>query len=147
MNLLKIKSNIIQALFDIIIFFSSFTISFYFRGQLEIRGLEGLPLQYTTFFIQYTLIIIAVKLLSFILFGIYRKIWKYASFRDFLTIVKSLALSSAFMVFIFYIIEAPYFPKSILIIDFLLTLILIVGSRFSVRMFNEMKFGSIYTRR
>ncbi|GAI66846.1 unnamed protein product [marine sediment metagenome] len=31
--------------------------------------------------------------------------------------------------------------------DFLLTLILIVGSRFSVRMFNEMKFGSIYTRR
>lgn len=147
MNLLKIKSNIIQVLFDIIIFFSSFTISFYLRGQLGIRGLEGLPLQYTTYFIWYTLIIIAVKLLSFILFGIYRKIWKYASFRDFLTIVKSLALSSAFMVFIFYIIEAPYFPKSILIIDFLLTLILIVGSRFSVRMFNEMKFGSIYTRR
>jgi len=109
--------------------------------------LESLPLQYITYFKWYTLIIIVVKLLSFILFGIYRKIWKYASFRDFLTIVKSLALSSAVMVVVFYIISAPYFPRSILIIDFLLTLILIVGSRFSVRMFNEMKFGSIYTRR
>ncbi len=147
MNSLKVKNNIIQVLFDIIIFFSSFTISFYLRGQLEIRGLEGLPPQYTAYFIEYILIIIAVKLLSFILFGLYRKMWKYASLRDFITIVESLVLSSAVMVFIFYIIEAPYFPKSILIIDFLLTLILIVASRFSVRMFNEMIFGSMYSRK
>lgn len=147
MNLLKIKINTIQAIFDIAIFFSSFTISFYLRGQLEIGGLESLAPKYTEYFIRYTLIIVGVKLLSFILFGIYKKIWKYASFRDFLTIVESLAISTVIMVFVFYIIEVEYFPKSILIIDFLLTLILIVGSRFSVRMFNEMKFGSIYTRR
>jgi FlaA1/EpsC-like NDP-sugar epimerase len=51
------------------------------------------------------------------------------------------------MVIIFYIIEAPYFPKSILIIDFLLSIILIVGSRFSVRMFNEIEFGRINIRK
>jgi len=147
MNLLKIKSNIIQALFDIAIFFSSFTISFYLRGQLEIGGLENLAPKYTEYFIRYTLIIVGVKLLSFILFGIYKKIWKYASLREFLTIVESLAISTVVMIFIFYIVKVEYFPRSILIIDFLLTLILIVGSRFSVRMFNEMKFGSIYTRR
>ena len=143
MDLIKVRNNIIQVLFDIVIFFSSFTISFFLRGQL----LEGLPTEYAAYFIEYILIIIAIKLLSFILFGIYRKIWKYASLRDFLTIVESLALSSAIMVIIFYVLEAPYFPKSILIIDFLLTLILIVGSRFSVRMFNEMMFGRINIRK
>ena len=143
MDLIKVRNNIIQVLFDIVIFFSSFTISFFLRGQL----LEGLPTEYAAYFIEYILIIIAIKLLSFILFGIYRKIWKYASLRDFLTIVESLALSSAIMVIIFYVLEAPYFPKSILIIDFLLTLILIVGSRFSVRIFNEMMFGRINIRK
>ena len=143
MDIVKIKNNTIQILFDIIIFFSSFTISFFLRGQLQ----QGLLPEYTDYFIEYILIIIAVKLLSFILFGIYRKIWKYASLRDFLTIVLSLASSSAVMVVIFYIIEAPYFPRSILVIDFLLSVILIVGSRFSVRMFNEIEFGKINIRK
>ncbi len=147
MNLLKIRNYIIQAIFDVVIFFSSFTISFYLRGQLEIGGLESLAPKYTEYFIRYTFIIVGVKLASFILFGIYKKIWKYASSRDFLTIVESLAISTVVMVFVFYIIEVEYFPKSILIIDFLLTLILIVGSRFSVRIFNEMKFGSMYARK
>jgi len=143
MDIVKIKNNTIQILFDIIIFFSSFTISFFLRGQLQ----QGLLPEYTDYFIEYILIIIAVKLLSFILFGIYRKIWKYASLRDFLTIVLSLASSSAVMVVIFYTIEAPYFPRSILVIDFLLSVILIVGSRFSVRMFNEIEFGKINIRK
>jgi len=143
MDIIKIKNNTIQILFDIIIFFSSFTISFFLRGQLQ----QGLLPEYTDYFIEYILIIIAVKLLSFILFGIYRKIWKYASLRDFLTIVLSLASSSAVMVIIFYIIGAPYFPRSILVIDFLLSVILIVGSRFSVRMFNEIEFGKISIRK
>jgi FlaA1/EpsC-like NDP-sugar epimerase len=77
----------------------------------------------------------------------YRKIWKYASFREFITIIECLALSAAIMIFVFYIFETPYFPKSILIIDFLLTLIMVATSRYSARLFNELKFGSIYTRK
>ncbi len=143
MDIKKVKNNTIQILFDIVIFFSSFTISFFLRGQLQ----QGLLPQYIDYFIEYILIIIAVKLLSFILFGIYRKIWKYASLRDFITIVLSLASSSAVMVVIFYIIGAPYFPRSILVIDFLLSIILVVGSRFSVRLFNEIEFGRINIRK
>ena len=143
MDIKKVKNNAIQILFDIVIFFSSFTISFFLRGQLQ----QGLLPQYIDYFIEYVLIIIAVKLLSFILFGIYRKIWKYASLRDFLTIVLSLVSSSAVMVLIFYIVGAPYFPRSILVIDFLVTITLVVGSRFSVRMFNEMRFGRISIRK
>ncbi len=147
MDVSKIKNTIIQVLLDILIFFSAFVLSFYLRGQISLAGLASLPPQYSNYIIEYTVIIIAVKLVMFAVFRMYRKIWKYASFREFITIVEALALSAAIMVFIFYIIEAPYFPKSILIIDFLLTLIMIVGSRYSARLFNELKFGSIYTRK
>jgi len=147
MNFSKIKNIIIQVLFDILIFFSAFTLSFYLRGQITLAGLATLPQQYSSYVVEYTIIIIGVKLIIFAIFRMYRKIWKYASFREFITIVECLALSAAIMIFVFYILEAPYFPKSILIIDFLLTLILVATSRYSARLFNELKFGSIYTRK
>lgn len=147
MNITKVRNNIVQIFFDILIFFSSFIISFFLRGQVALMGLQALPPQYTAYLVEYTSIIIVVKLLVFWLFGMYRKIWKYASLREFVTIVEAIALSSAIMVFVFYIFETPYFPRSILVIDFLMTLILIVGSRFSPRLFNEIKFGSIYARK
>ncbi|MBC7333611.1 MAG: polysaccharide biosynthesis protein [Actinobacteria bacterium] len=147
MNVTKVKNIVIQILFDILIFFSSFIISFFLRGQVGLMGLAALPPQYTAYLVEYTSIIIIVKLLVFWLLGMYRKIWKYASLREFMTIVEATALSSAIMVFVFYIFETPYFPRSILVIDFLMTLILIVGSRFSPRLFNEIKFGSIYSRK
>ncbi|MGM0365876.1 MAG: polysaccharide biosynthesis protein [Actinomycetota bacterium] len=147
MNFSKIKNIIVQVFFDILIFFSAFTLSFYLRGQITLAGLATLPAEYSSYVLEYTIIIIGVKLIIFAIFGMYRKIWKYASFREFITIIECLALSAAIMIFVFYILEAPYFPKSILIIDFLLTLIMVATSRYSARLFNELKFGSIYTRK
>ncbi|MDZ7836954.1 MAG: nucleoside-diphosphate sugar epimerase/dehydratase [Actinomycetota bacterium] len=147
MNFSKIKNIVIQVVFDILIFFSAFTLSFYLRGQINLGGLASLPPQYSAYVWEYTLIIIGVKLLIFAIFGMYRKIWKYASFREFITIMQCLVLSAAIMIFFFYIFETPYFPKSILIIDFLLTMIMVATSRYSARLFNELKFGSIYTRK
>ncbi len=147
MDISKIKNIFLQIFFDILVFFSAFVLSFYLRGQISLAGLSGLPAEYSNYVIEYTVIIIVVKLVIFTVFGMYKKIWKYASLREFIVIVEALALSAAIMVFVFYIFEAPYFPKSILIIDFLLTLIMIVGSRFSARLFNELKFGNIYTRK
>ncbi|MCG9479529.1 MAG: polysaccharide biosynthesis protein [Actinomycetia bacterium] len=147
MNFSKIKNIVIQVVFDILIFFSAFTLSFYLRGQINLGGLASLPPQYSAYVWEYTLIIIGVKLLIFAVFGMYRKIWKYASFREFITIMQCLVLSAAIMIFVFYIFETPYFPKSILIIDFLLTMIMVATSRYSARLFNELKFGSIYTRK
>ncbi|MBN2072920.1 MAG: polysaccharide biosynthesis protein [Actinobacteria bacterium] len=150
MDFSKVKNTLVQIFFDVLIFFSSFTISFYLRGQLDIAGLESLPQEYSAYFLRYVGIILAVKLIIFFIFRIYRKIWKYASLRDFVDIVAALALSTIVMVFIFYILQTrvlPYFPRSILIIDFLLTLILVIASRFSARIFSELIFGSIYSRK
>ncbi|MDD5658789.1 MAG: nucleoside-diphosphate sugar epimerase/dehydratase [Actinomycetota bacterium] len=151
---------LLQILFDILIIFSSFIISFFLRGQIDFRGREVLISQYSTALVSYIIIITIAKLLMFWLFGMYRRIWKYASVKDMLAIVEATAASSFLMVVIFYILGAPvgflglkinfslpYFPRSIFIIDFILTLILIALSRFSERFFNELKFGNVKTRK
>jgi FlaA1/EpsC-like NDP-sugar epimerase len=88
----------------------------------------------------------------FVIFGIYRRVWKYASIKDMVAIVESVTLSIIVMGVIFYVLSQPvswfgrvfvlpYFPRSILIIDYLITLLLMIISRFSERFFNELRFG------
>ena len=108
----------------------------------------------------YILIVAVAKLAMFWVFGLYRRVWKYASLKDMVAILEALLLASAIMVGIFYLLSYPinifgftidfffpYFPRSIFIIDFLLTLILIIISRYSVRFFSELKFGNPKTRK
>lgn len=151
---------LIQIIFDILIIFSSFIISFFLRGQLDLRSRDVLFSQYSAALIWYILIIIIAKLLMFWLFGLYRRIWKYASVKDMIAIIEAVVSSSILMVVVFYILgypislfgqqlnfSLPYFPRSIFIIDFILTIVLISLSRFSGRFFNELKYGSPKSRK
>ncbi|MDD3520986.1 MAG: nucleoside-diphosphate sugar epimerase/dehydratase [Actinomycetota bacterium] len=151
---------LIQIIFDILIIFSSFIISFFLRGQIDLRSRDILFSQYSAALIWYILIIVIAKLLMFWLFGLYRRIWKYASIKDMVAIIEAVVSSSVLMVVVFYILgypislfgqqlnfSLPYFPRSIFIIDFILTIILISLSRFSGRFFNELKYGSPKSRK
>lgn len=153
--------TILQIIFDILIIFSSFVISFFLRGQIGIIGSQGLFSQYASYMKWYILIVVIAKLGMFWAFGLYRRVWKYASLKDMMAILQSLFLASVIMVGVFYLLNYPinifgyftidfffpYFPRSIFIIDFLLTLILLIVSRYSVRFFNELRFGNPNTRK
>ncbi len=151
---------IIQVFFDTLIIFSSFVISFFLRGQVGLIGSQGLYSQYSNFIIWYILIVLVAKLGMFWVFGLYRRIWKYASLKDMIAILEAILIASGIMIGIFYLLSYPinifglsinfsfpYFPRSIFFIDFLLTLILLLISRFSTRFFNELKFGNPKTRK
>jgi FlaA1/EpsC-like NDP-sugar epimerase len=139
-------------IFDILIIFSSFIISFFLRGVINISISGTIFSQYSNYIGTYVLIIILVKIVMFFIFGIYRRVWKYASIKDMVAIVEAVTLSIIVMGVIFYILSQPvnwfgrvfvlpYFPRSILIIDYLITLMLMIISRFSERFFNELRFG------
>jgi len=149
-----------QVFFDILIIFSSFIISFFLRGQIDLAARETLLTQYSTAMVWYISIVIVAKLLMFWVFGMYSRIWKYASMKDMIAIVEAVTTSSFLMIVIFYILgypisifgrsfnfSLPYFPRSIFIIDFIITLLLVSLSRFSERFFNELKFGNPKTRK
>ena len=137
--------------FDVFIVFSSFIISFFLRGVISVSTGSVVFERYGRYIGFYVLIILVIKLALFAVFGMYRRVWKYASIKDMVAIVEAVALSTIVMGVIFYVLSQPipwfgdfslpYFPRSILIIDFLITLLLVIISRFIERLFNEMKFG------
>ena len=160
MNTKSTLKIILQIFFDILIIFSSFIIAFYLRGQVQLIGNEDLFSQYGNYIIWYALMVVISKLLMFWVFGLYRRVWKYASLKDMTAILGALLMASTVLVGLFYLLSYPitlprlnisftfpFFPRSVFIIDFLLALILITISRFSVRFFNELKFGNPRTRK
>ncbi len=139
-------------IFDIFIVFSSFIISFFLRGVINVTADTEVFSRYANFILFYVIVIFIIKLPMYAIFGMYRRVWKYASIKDMLAIVEASALGTIVMGVVFYglsqpfpwfgsTFSLPYFPRSILIIDFLISFLLVIISRFSERLFNELKFG------
>ena len=100
---------------------------------------HGWPHRYEVLFAQSVGFVIAGKLIIFAAAGLYQKWWRYVSGRDFVFIFRAVAISSALLVIAFAIVN-PFdhrLPRSVEVIDFMLTLILIAGARLLVRLIVE----------
>jgi FlaA1/EpsC-like NDP-sugar epimerase len=100
---------------------------------------HGWPHRYEDLFAQSVGFVIAGKLIIFGASGLYQKWWRYVSGRDFLVIFRAVAISSAILVIAFAIVK-PFdhrLPRSVEVIDFIMTLILIAGARLLVRLIVE----------
>ncbi|HKZ44543.1 MAG TPA: nucleoside-diphosphate sugar epimerase/dehydratase [Anaerolineales bacterium] len=85
---------------------------------------------------------LVVKPIVYYFFGLYRRIWAYASTRELILITYTVTIASAVMTvvtIIFYSsgLISPGLPRSIFIIDWLLSVIAIGGFRFALRLFTE----------
>jgi FlaA1/EpsC-like NDP-sugar epimerase len=84
---------------------------------------------------------LVIKPIVFHYFGLYRRLWVYASIQELKLIVVAITTSSVLVSLIMVLLRAiqalPYFPRSTLPIDWLLSLVLIGGLRFSLRIFSE----------
>src|SRR3954451_5359919 len=84
--------------------------------------------------------VVAGKLIVFATFGLYHKLWRFIDQQDFESIVRAVVVATFLMVGAFFLIPAsvvPDPPRGVIALDFLLTLALIVGVRFLVRMVAE----------
>src|SRR6201999_3388893 len=100
---------------------------------------HGWPHRYEVLFAQSVGFVVAGKLIVFGACGMYQKWWRYVSGRDFLFIGRAVAISSALLVIAFAVVQ-PFehrLPRSVEVIDFMLTLILIAGARLLVRLIIE----------
>lgn len=106
-----------------------------YYGAFLLRFDNGVPPRYEELLTQLLPLVIAGKLIIFALFGLYSKWWRYTDAHDFQRIVQAVVLSSLLLlggVFIFSPGDEQL-PRGIIALDFLLTLVLIGGSRFLVR--------------
>lgn len=83
--------------------------------------------------------IILFKIISFYSFGLYRRMWRYASLRDLRAIINAVTVGSVGAVLISYILQTTTLPRTVFVIDWLLTIILIGGVRFLNRSINELR--------
>ena len=94
----------------------------------------------------FTAISLVIKLVVFLLLGIYRQFWRYASVDSLLTILWAVGASTVIttgMVYGLYgtgFLSSP-FPRSVPIIDGMLTLIVMGGTRLSLRVLEYQSGG------
>lgn len=84
-------------------------------------------------------ILIVLKLFAFLAAGVYRGIWRYTSVGDIITFGKAIILGSALSVFailLFYRFQD--FSRAVFVLDGIILLFLIGGSRFAFRLIREM---------
>src|SRR5215467_1771749 len=130
------RNRLLQLAADGVLVALSFYLAFRLRFLDDPRGL---PHRYEVLFAQAVFFVVIGKLAIFAAFGLYQKWWRYVSGGDFLMIVRAVAAASAILVVLFTVIK-PFehdLPRSVAVIDFMLTLLLITGARLAVRLIVE----------
>lgn len=117
---------------DLLLIAGAFGLSFLLRFDFRI------PAEFVPLFKQGVLVALLVKPLVFVVSGMYRSLWKYASLQDGIEIFKVVTASSFAAGFILIYLRhvAPY-PRSIFILDWVLLLGLIIASRLVWRVYRE----------
>jgi FlaA1/EpsC-like NDP-sugar epimerase len=131
------RYHIPQILIDVVLVGGAFTLAFLFRFDF------GVPPAQLELLRTFILPVIAAKIIIFYFAGLYRRIWRYASVRDFYTVLWASVLGSLVVVIIVFFIYQGTFPRSVVAIDGILTVVLIGGARFAVRGIREFRIKSI----
>ncbi len=130
------RGRTLQILADVALCAIAFFLAFRLRF-LDDSG--GIPDRYWTLFLQSVGFVALGKVFVFAAFGLYQKWWRYVGLRDFAGIVRAVGVSSLILIFAFTVIQ-PFddsLPRSIVVLDFMFTLMLVAGARLLVRLVVE----------
>jgi FlaA1/EpsC-like NDP-sugar epimerase len=79
--------------------------------------------------------VIPVKLAGFFFFGLYKGMWRYTGIYDLENLIKACVVGSGIVVFVLVLkVRFEGFPRSIFVIDLLLTFLFVSGARVGIRM-------------
>lgn len=117
---------------DMLLIAAAFTAAFLLRFDFKI------PIEFLTLYRQGLVVVLLTKPLVFLVSGLYRNIWRYASLQDGIEILKVVTVSSIITAFlVFYLRHFAPYPRSIFILDWFLLLALIAASRLVWRVYRE----------
>lgn len=112
---------------DCLIFGLSIYLAFSLRFNLSLEYQQIRP------FFGEILSLIAIKLLVFYLKGIYRPVVRYTGLEFLSSVLQAVLYSSGVLISLAYFQRDAFLPRSVLIIDALLTLVLVIGVRLLIR--------------
>ena len=120
----------------------------------SVFGSFALRLELGPLFVYYlpqaiTMIVVAllVKPLVYYSFGLYSRVWAYASTRELKIITAAVSIASVIVALIIALLTFLQFyrgfPRSVLAIDWLLSLLAVGGLRFALRLLAEGRSGGV----
>ena len=113
--------------------------AYYLAFRLRFIDSHEVPPRYSEMLWGTIGFVVVGKLGVFAAFGMYEKWWRYFRLPDYAVVLKATAVSSVILAVALYLLR-PYdfaIPRSVVISDFLLTLVLVGGARLLVRMVVE----------
>lgn len=93
--------------------------------------------------------VVAIKLIAFVLMGLYRASWRYVSLRDVFSVARGAWVSFLGIFILYYALQNAHlfgltirafddkFPDSVFVLDFAGTIALVCGARLAVRLYHE----------
>ena len=131
---------------DLILIVFSVLLSFLLR--LEV--LQVFVDYYFTLLVMLGLALV-IKPIVYNRFGLYQRFWVYASVRELVTIAMAVTTASIFVAGIMYLLWSfgvfEFFARSVPVIDWLVSLLLVGGGRFLPRFLSEEMFSRRKTAR
>ena len=96
---------------------------------------DAIPPRYERLLEDTIVLIVVMKVVIFALFGLYSKLWRFVDQRDFETILKAVVVSTVglIVVLVLFSIGRHDPPRTVVALDFLLSLVFCAGARFAVR--------------
>ena len=118
-------------------------LAFQLRFDFEVRPYYETMLRETLVFV------VAIKLAVFVAFGFYQRWWRYVSTRDMWRVLAGVGVASVLAiaaVYFFYPVERLRLPRGVALVDPLLLLAFVAGSRLLARTVIERPTGGIVAR-
>ena len=115
----------------------------------ELRFDQGLPVYYSTLLRRTILLVVAIKLIVFVAFGFYNRWWRYVSVRDMWSAFRGVVVASLIADVTVYLASPVHnvrLPRSIAVMDLLLTLAFVAGARLLARTVIERPGMSVVAR-
>jgi FlaA1/EpsC-like NDP-sugar epimerase len=98
----------------------------------------GMPERFRAVFLETLLYALAVKLVVFYFYRLYGGWWRYVGMSDLLDITKAAVLGFLILLGVIYLrTHFIDYPRSVLVIDLVLTILVLGGARFAVRAYSE----------
>ncbi len=131
-NLLNRYREEITGLLHLVLFFAAYSFSFLIRFDFVV------PENYLDLFTKTVGIVLGVKFVIFAWFSLYKGSWRYVGTRDLFNLGMASAISGVLQGAIIYVFYYKYgFPRSIILLDFIMTIAIVGAVRFSFRMLRE----------
>jgi FlaA1/EpsC-like NDP-sugar epimerase len=96
---------------------------------------DGIPRRYENLLEETIVLTVAMKLVIFAMFGLYSKLWRFVDQKDFEAILRAVVVSTVGLIVVLFLFSIGRHdpPRSVVALDFLLSLVFVSGARFAVR--------------